>query len=242
MPDPSSRRPSSTAGGGPYAPRPRRLARAPRCGQGGGAQPRGSRTPASIGRAHASHQPAGFATCDCARLPSTRRSSMGGRGGGGRARTPARVTRRLRRGSTPCRTDAARLVVAGEVLHVRRLLPVGRMTGAVAELVLLAVAVAAEVLGAVAARRLVLSVGRRELVLARLDWLSSRSLVRRWRRLAARSLQRAKSASSFSRRRAAAGRRARSLRVSFSAFFSSSICSSSLCRLSASYLSIYLSI
>ena len=121
VPDPSSRIPSSVAGGGPYAPRPRRLARAPRCGQGRGAQPRGSRTPASIGRAHASHQPAGFATCDCARLPSTRRSSMGGRGGGGRARTPARVTRRLRRGSTPCRTDAARLVVAGEVLHVRRL-------------------------------------------------------------------------------------------------------------------------
>ena len=191
MPDPSSRRPYSPAGGGPYAPRPRRLARAPRCGQGRGAQPRGSRTPASIGRVHASHQPAGFATCDCARLPSTRRSSMGGRGGGGRARTPARVTRRLRRGSTPCRTDAARLVVAGEVLHVRRLLPVGRMTGAVAELVLLAVAVAGEVLGAVVTRRLVLSVGRRELVLAGLDWLSFRSLVRRWRRLAARSLQRA---------------------------------------------------
>ena len=137
--------------GGPCAPRPRRLARVPRCGQGRGAQPRGSRTPASIGRVHASHQPPGFATCDCARLPSTRRSSMGGRGGGGRARTPTRVTRRLRRGSTPCRTDAARLVVAGEVLHVRRLLPVGRMTGAVVELVLLAVAVAAEVLGAVAA-------------------------------------------------------------------------------------------
>ena len=53
------------------------------------------------------------------------------------------------------------------------------MTGAVAELVLLAVAVAAEVLGAVAARRLVLSVGRRELVLAGLRWLSGRSLVRR---------------------------------------------------------------
>ena len=46
------------------------------------------------------------------------------------------------------------------------------MTGAVAELVLLAVAVAAEVLGAVATRRLVLSVGRRELVLAGLGWLS----------------------------------------------------------------------
>ena len=50
------------------------------------------------------------------------------------------------------------------------------MTGAVAELVLLAVAVAAEVLGAVAARCLVLFVGRRELVLAGLGWLSFRGM------------------------------------------------------------------